>query len=109
MHSKDARAHGEQEQRLYALPVWREGPFFSERERAALAWTEAVTRLVGEAVPDDLDHGAGGEDQAIARSRSRQRADTAAAAVPWTHAGTLARSGTRRVRRVRLASRPKVL
>ncbi len=54
MHSKDARAHGEQEQRLYALPVWREGPFFSERERAALAWTEAVTRLVGEAVPDDL-------------------------------------------------------
>lgn len=87
MHSKDARAHGE----------------------AALAWTEAVTRLVGEAVPDDLDHGAEGEDQAIARSRSRQRAVTAAAAVPGTHAGTLARSGTSKVRRVRLASRPKVL
>jgi AhpD family alkylhydroperoxidase len=54
MHSKDARAHGETEQRLYALSAWRETPFFSERERAALAWTEAVT-LVGEShVPDDL-------------------------------------------------------
>lgn len=45
MHTKDARAAGESEQRLYALPAWRETPFFSERERAALAWTEAVTRL----------------------------------------------------------------
>lgn len=45
MHTKDARAHGESEQRLYAVPVWRETPFFSERERAALAWTEAVTLL----------------------------------------------------------------
>jgi AhpD family alkylhydroperoxidase len=54
MHSKDARAHGETEQRLYALSAWRETPFFTERERAALAWTEAVT-LVGEShVPDDL-------------------------------------------------------
>lgn len=47
MHSKDARAHGETEQRLYAVSVWRETPFFSDRERAALAWTEAVT-LIGE-------------------------------------------------------------
>src|SRR5512146_2300170 len=54
MHSKDARAHGESEQRLYTLPAWRETPFFTERERAALAWTEAVT-LVGEShVPEDL-------------------------------------------------------
>jgi AhpD family alkylhydroperoxidase len=54
MHTKDARAAGETEQRLYAVPVWRETPFFSERERAALAWTEAVT-LVGEThVPDDV-------------------------------------------------------
>jgi len=54
MHSEDARAHGETEQRLYALSAWRETPFFTERERAALAWTEAVT-LVGEShVPDDL-------------------------------------------------------
>jgi AhpD family alkylhydroperoxidase len=54
MHSKDARAEGETEQRLYALSAWRETPFFTERERAALAWTEAVT-LVGEShVPDEL-------------------------------------------------------
>jgi AhpD family alkylhydroperoxidase len=54
MHTKDARAAGESEQRLYALSAWRETPFYSERERAALAWTEAVT-LVGEThVPDEV-------------------------------------------------------
>ena len=47
MHSKDARAAGETEQRLYTLSTWRETPFFSERERAALAWTEAVTHISG--------------------------------------------------------------
>lgn len=47
MHSKDARAEGETEQRLYALSAWREGPFFTDRERAALAFTEAIT-LIGE-------------------------------------------------------------
>ena len=53
MHSKNARAEGETEQRLYAVIVWAETPFFTERERAALAWTEAVT-LVGQShVPDD--------------------------------------------------------
>ncbi len=46
MHSKDARAKGETEQRLYALSAWRETPFFSDRERAALSWTEAIT-LIG--------------------------------------------------------------
>jgi AhpD family alkylhydroperoxidase len=51
MHTKDARAIGESEQRLYALPVWPETPFFSERERAALAFTEAVTLLADEHVP----------------------------------------------------------
>jgi AhpD family alkylhydroperoxidase len=52
MHTKDARARGETEQRLYLLDAWCEAPFYSERERAALAWTEAVT-LVGEGhVPD---------------------------------------------------------
>lgn len=51
MHSKDARALGESEQRIYALPVWRETPFFSERERAALAYTETVTRLADTHVP----------------------------------------------------------
>jgi len=45
MHTKDARAAGETEQRLFAVPLWRETPFFSARERAALAWTEALTRL----------------------------------------------------------------
>ena len=53
MHTKDARAHGESEQRLYALPAWRETPFFSARERAALAWTEAVTLVADGHVPDE--------------------------------------------------------
>ena len=45
MHTKDARANGETEQRLYLLPAWREAPLYGERERAALAWTEALTRI----------------------------------------------------------------
>lgn len=52
MHSKDARAVGETEQRIYALPAWRETPFFTGRERAALAFTEAVTLLAGTHVPE---------------------------------------------------------
>lgn len=44
MHSKDARAHGETEQRLYGLSAWRETPYYTDRERAALAWAEAVTK-----------------------------------------------------------------
>jgi len=51
MHTKDARAIGETEQRLYALPAWRETPYFSTRERAALAFTEAVTLLADDHVP----------------------------------------------------------
>jgi AhpD family alkylhydroperoxidase len=54
MHTKDARAHGETEQRLYTLSAWHETPFFSERERAALAWTEAVTRVADTHVPDEV-------------------------------------------------------
>jgi AhpD family alkylhydroperoxidase len=54
MHSKDARAAGETEQRLYELDAWREAPFYSERERAALAWTEAVTLVNQGQVPDDV-------------------------------------------------------
>ena len=54
MHTKDARVAGEGEQRLYAVPVWRETPFFTPRERAALAWTEAVTAIGREGVPDEL-------------------------------------------------------
>lgn len=58
MHTKDARAAGESEQRLYAVPVWRETPFFSPRERAALAWTEIVN-----------DIGGGVSDEAFAAAR----------------------------------------
>ena len=54
MHTKDARAMGESEQRIYALNAWRETPFFSDRERAALEWTEAVTRVGETHVPDEL-------------------------------------------------------
>ncbi|MFB3917456.1 MAG: carboxymuconolactone decarboxylase family protein [Terriglobales bacterium] len=54
MHTKDARALGETEQRLYAVVVWREAPFFSDRERAAFAWTEAVTLVAQSGVPDDV-------------------------------------------------------
>jgi AhpD family alkylhydroperoxidase len=53
MHTKDARAGGETEQRIYALNAWRETPFFSDRERAALTWVEALT-LIGNGVPDAL-------------------------------------------------------
>jgi len=54
MHSKDALAEGETEQRIFAVPVWRETPFFTPRERAALAFTEAVTLIAHEGVPDDV-------------------------------------------------------
>jgi AhpD family alkylhydroperoxidase len=53
MHSKDARAIGETEQRIYALPAWRETPFYTVRERAALAFTETVTTLADTHVPDE--------------------------------------------------------
>ncbi|MGH3002633.1 MAG: carboxymuconolactone decarboxylase family protein [Gaiellaceae bacterium] len=54
MHSKDARARGESEQRLYVLAAWREAPFYSERERAALAWCEALTLLPQTGAPEDV-------------------------------------------------------
>jgi len=54
MHTKDARAHGETEQRLYTLSAWRETACYSERERAALAWTEALTNVAESHVPDDV-------------------------------------------------------
>jgi AhpD family alkylhydroperoxidase len=52
MHSKDLRAIGETEERLYSLDAWRECPYYTERERAALAWTEAVTLIAQDRVPD---------------------------------------------------------
>ncbi len=54
MHSKDARRAGESEQRIYAVPVWRETPFYTPRERAALAWTEALTDIARRGVPDEV-------------------------------------------------------
>lgn len=52
MHSRDARRSGETEQRLYLLNAWRESPVYSERERAALAWTECLTRVASQGAPD---------------------------------------------------------
>ena len=54
MHYKDARAIGETEQRLYSLEAWRETPFYSDREQAALEWTEAVTLVATSHVPDEV-------------------------------------------------------
>ncbi len=54
MHFKDARASGETEQRLYSLDAWRDTPYYSEREQAALAWTEAVTLVSENGVPDEV-------------------------------------------------------
>ena len=54
MHSKDARANGETEQRLYGLDAWRETPYYSARERAALEWTEALTLVADTHVPDEV-------------------------------------------------------
>jgi len=54
MHSKDARAAGETEQRLYLLSAWREAPFYTDRERAALSWAEAVTLVATNDLPDAL-------------------------------------------------------
>jgi AhpD family alkylhydroperoxidase len=59
MHTKELRAEGESEQRLYLLSTWRDSPFYSKRERAALAWTEAVTLVADNQVPDDVYEQAG--------------------------------------------------
>ncbi|MDO3644997.1 carboxymuconolactone decarboxylase family protein [Mucilaginibacter sp. L3T2-6] len=54
MHSKDLRANGESEQRLYVMDAWRETPFFTDRERAALAWAEAVTKITNGQISDEV-------------------------------------------------------
>jgi len=56
MHTKDARNNGESEQRLYGVTAWRETSFYNERERAALAWTESVTRISEAQVPEEIYH-----------------------------------------------------
>jgi AhpD family alkylhydroperoxidase len=69
MHSKDARSGGETEQRLYNLSVWRETPYYTDRERAALAFTEAVTLIAQGRVPDDVYEQARGQfsDEALVK------------------------------------------
>lgn len=53
-HTRDARAHGETEERLYLLDAWRESPLYTERERAALVWTETLTQIRDTRAPDDV-------------------------------------------------------
>ncbi|MEO5736908.1 MAG: carboxymuconolactone decarboxylase family protein [Variovorax sp.] len=69
MHSTDARKRGETERRLYGVAAWRESPFFTARERAALAWTEALTRVADTRAPD-ADH-----DALCAEFNERERVD----------------------------------
>ena len=61
MHWKDARAGGETEQRLYGLAAWPEAPYYSDRERAALEWTEALTLIADNHVPDEIYEKAAGQ------------------------------------------------
>ncbi|WP_246561315.1 carboxymuconolactone decarboxylase family protein [Geobacter grbiciae] len=68
MHSKDARARGETEQRLYELDAWRESPFYTEREQAALAWTEALTLVTNGHVPNGVYEEARKQFTDVARS-----------------------------------------
>jgi AhpD family alkylhydroperoxidase len=75
IHTKDARANGETEQRLFAVPVWHETPFFSPRERAALAWTEAVTEIGRNGVSDAL------YDEARAQFTEKQLVDLTVAVI----------------------------
>jgi AhpD family alkylhydroperoxidase len=100
MHSKDARATGETEQRLYGLDAWRETPYYSARERAALEWTEALTLVADTRVPDDVYERVReqfSEDEivhlslAIVAINGWNRLNVAARTVPGTYvAGSLA-------------------
>jgi len=94
MHAKDARAAGETEQRLYLLGAWRECPFYTERERAALGWTEAVTRLADGGVSDAVFAQARGQfsdrelvelTMAIIAINGWNRVNVAFRAVPGTY------------------------
>lgn len=88
MHWKDLRALGDTEQRLYSLDAWRECPYYSERERAALAWTEAVTLIADGHAPDAV------YDQARVHFSERELADltlAAAAINAWNRLSIAAR------------------
>ena len=101
MHSKDARAAGETEQRLYGLDAWRETPYYSARERAALEWTESLTLVAETHVPDDVYERVReqfSEDElvhltlAVVAINGWNRLNVAARTVPGTYvAGSLAK------------------
>ncbi len=102
MHTKDARALGETEQRLYLLSAWRESPMYGARERAALEWTEAVTLLTKDHVPDDVyervkllfrPEELANLTLAIAAINSWNRLSVAFRAVPGAYQSTLRRLG----------------
>src|SRR5437764_14743779 len=79
MHWKDARAAGETEQRLYGLAAWEESPYYNDRERAAFAWTEAVTNLHD-------GHVAAAVDEQVRKQGSEKELDDATCAIESTHA-----------------------
>jgi AhpD family alkylhydroperoxidase len=102
MHWKDLRALGENEQRLYGLDAWREGPYYTERERAALAWTEAVTAITAGHAPDEVydqvqAHFSGKEladlTLAVATVNAWNRLSIAARLVPGGYQPTSSRPG----------------
>src|ERR1700741_1860103 len=89
MHWKDLRAIGENEQRLYSLDAWRESPYYTDRERAGLAWTEAVT-LISDHVPDAVHE----EARAILSEKELCDLTLAAAAInAWNRLSIAARLG----------------
>jgi AhpD family alkylhydroperoxidase len=89
MHTRDARAAGETERRLFALPVWRETPFFTARERAALALTVAATRLSGGQVTDEVYRRAAAE---FAETELAELIWTIAVINAWNRLGATARA-----------------
>lgn len=104
MHWKDARALGETEQRLYGLDAWEESPYYTDRERAALAWTEAVTDVRDTHVPDEVfekvkplftEKELADLTLAIAAINSWNRLNIAARTVPGTYQSPRARQRTK--------------
>jgi AhpD family alkylhydroperoxidase len=89
MHVKEAKLHGERELRLYHVATWRESPLFDPRERAALAWTEALTKLPEGGVPDDL------YDRVSSQFSAKELSDLTFAVMAinaWNRAGVAFRS-----------------
>ena len=102
MHWKDARAAGESEQRLYGLAAWREAPYYSERERAALAWTEELTLIAEHHVSDELydRHAGSSANRNSSISRWRWGPSTLGIALPSVFVPKPARTSRRRTSEV---------